>query len=195
MRLTIALSSLCLALLLSLPAAQAVERAPFTLTDHTGKAVTDEDFLGSFLLVFFGYSHCPDVCPTDLAIMAGALDALGDRAAVVQPLFVTLDPERDTPEVLAAYLPAFHPRFIGLTGTSEQIAAMSESYSVRHRRYYPPPFDEDGEPREDDETYFVDHTAATYLVGPNGGALRLFHHGATVAEMITVIAEVLPTAR
>jgi protein SCO1/2 len=194
MRLTSALLSLCLALLLSLASAQAVERAPFALTDHTGKAVTDEDFLGSFLLVFFGYSHCPDICPTDLAIMAGALEALGERGAAIRPIFVTLDPERDTPEVLAAYLPAFHPRFIGLTGTPARIAEMSERYSVRHRRYYPPPFDESGEPREDDDAYFVDHTAATYLIGPDGGGLRLFHHGATVAEMTAVIAEVLPAA-
>ena len=85
MRLTIALSSLCLALLLSLPAAHAVDRAPFALTDHTGKAVTDEDFLGSFLLVFFGYSHCPDVCPTELQVVSEALDQLGEDAAAVQP--------------------------------------------------------------------------------------------------------------
>ncbi len=188
------LISLCLVLVLFVLPAEAVERAPFALTDHTGKAVTDEDFLGSFLLVFFGYSHCPDICPTDLAIMAGALDALGERGAVIQPIFVTLDPERDTPEVLAAYLPAFHPRFVGLTGTPEQIAEMSERYSVRHRRYYPPPFDETGELREDDDAYFVDHTAATYLIGPDGGALQLFHHGIDIAELTAVIAEVLPAA-
>lgn len=186
MRLTSALLSICLVLALSVPAGWAVERAPFALTDHTGKAVTDEDFLGSFLLVFFGYSHCPDICPTDLAIMAGALDGLGERGAAIQPIFVTLDPKRDTPEVLAAYLPAFHARFVGLTGTPEQIAEMSERYSVRHRRFMPP----DG----DSEAYTVDHTAATYLVGPDGGGLRLFHHGADIAEMTAVIAEVLPAA-
>ena len=95
---------------------------PFALTDHTGKKVTDEDYRGKFMLIAFGYTYCPDVCPTGLQAMSVAMDSLGEQADWVQPIFITIDPERDTPEVMKEYVAAFHPSLIGLTGTPQQIA-------------------------------------------------------------------------
>src|SRR5918996_3071934 len=97
---------------------------PFALVDHTGHTVTDADYRGKLMLVFFGFTHCPDVCPTTLQEIASALDVLGDEAGRVQPLFITVDPERDTPEVMAGYVDLFHPGIVGLTGTPEQVASV-----------------------------------------------------------------------
>lgn len=96
---------------------------PFSLVDHAGRRVSDADYRGRFLLVFFGYTFCPDVCPTELQVIATALRALGKAAARVQPIFITLDPERDSGEVLARYVRHIHPRLLGLSGTPEQIAS------------------------------------------------------------------------
>src|SRR3546814_3262603 len=101
---------------------------PFTLVDHQGRTVTEQDFGNRYLLVFFGFSHCPDICPTTLADIAGTLDMLGGVADAVQPLFVSLDPERDTPERLAEYVAALDPRIVGLTGTPEQIAEIGRAH-------------------------------------------------------------------
>ena len=160
--------------------AEAANRAPFSLTDHDGRAVTDADFRGRYLLLFFGYTACPDICPTDLAVMATALDRLGEAAARVQPLFVTIDPARDTPSVLAAYVANFHPRLVGLTGAPQAVAALAARYGVGVQR--------SGAAGDD---YFLDHTGATYLIGPDGGGLRLFQHGTGAAEMAAVIAALI----
>ena len=101
--------------------------APFTLTDQNGRAVTEKDYQGKLMLVFFGYTFCPDVCPTALGDVALALDALGADARAVKPLFITIDPERDTAAILAAYVPLFHESLVGLTGTSEQIAQTTQA--------------------------------------------------------------------
>jgi len=103
---------------------------PFALVDHTGKARTDEDFRGKLLLIYFGYSYCPDVCPTDLQQIGLAVGRLGIAGEAVQPLFITLDPERDTATHLADYVTLFHPRLIGLTGSAEQIRRMALAYKV-----------------------------------------------------------------
>ena len=103
---------------------------PFSLTDQTGKAVTDADYRGRYMLIYFGFTFCPDVCPTELQVMATALDQLGSQADQVQPLFITVDPERDTPSQLAGYVSQFHPRMAGLTGTPEQIAAAERAAKV-----------------------------------------------------------------
>ena len=95
---------------------------PFRLTNHKGKQVTDEDFRGRHMLVFFGYTYCPDVCPAGLQVMTSALEQLGSKADTIQPLFITIDPERDTVPVLATYMEHFHPRLIGLTGKPDEIA-------------------------------------------------------------------------
>ena len=93
---------------------------PFTLTDQTGK-VTDEDFRGKYMLIFFGFTYCPDVCPTELQVMSAALDQLGPAADEIQPVFITIDPERDTPEAMKHYVANFHPRMVGLTGTPRRL--------------------------------------------------------------------------
>ncbi|HEY8289364.1 MAG TPA: SCO family protein, partial [Acetobacteraceae bacterium] len=103
---------------------------PFQLEDGNGKPVTDRDFRGSYMLVYFGYTFCPDVCPTTLNAVADAMDRLGPKAARVQPLFITVDPKRDTPAVVKQYAAAFGPKIDGLTGTPEQIAAVAKEYRV-----------------------------------------------------------------
>lgn len=113
---------------------QAKIKSTFTLTDHHGRTVTERDFRGRWQLVFFGYTFCPDVCPTTLAVMSQVLDILRDDAKKVAPMFITVDPERDTPEVLAEYIGAFHPDIVGLTGTSEQIKLAARSFRVKPRK-------------------------------------------------------------
>ncbi|WP_137177361.1 SCO family protein [Roseomonas sp. AR75] len=137
---------------------------PFRLVDQSGKAVTEADFAGKFLLVYFGYTYCPDVCPTELGVMAHAMDALGEDAARVTPVFVSVDPERDTPEALADYVSRFHPRMIGLTGTPEQVAAAARAYRVYYAKVQRPEMTQ----------YLMDHSSFTYLVGPDGRVRALF---------------------
>jgi cytochrome oxidase Cu insertion factor (SCO1/SenC/PrrC family) len=162
--------------------AQAEGRA--TLVDHHGQSVSFDDFRGSFVLVFFGYTHCPDICPTDLAVLAEAVDLLGAPGARVQPVFVTVDPDRDTPPVLAEYVAHFHPRLIGLTGTPGDIHALAERYHVRTATYDPDAAEGGGD-------YFIDHTAASYLVGPQGRILGLFQHGTPAADIAAAIRPLL----
>lgn len=137
---------------------------PFTLTDHNGKTVTDASYRGNYLLVFFGFTFCPDVCPTELQVMAQALDDLGGEADSIVPLFVTVDPERDTPEVLKAYVENFGPRFVGLTGTPDQIAAVAKAYRVYYAKAG----------KTDAGGYTMDHSAIIYLMGRDGRFLKHF---------------------
>lgn len=137
---------------------------PFTLINAEGKQVTDRDFLGKYMLIFFGYTFCPDVCPTTLGKMAAALDKLGAKADRVQPLFITIDPRRDTPSVLGDYTKAFSPRLIGLTGTTEQVATVEKEYRVyaaEHRTGNGP------------NDYTMDHSGIVYLMGPDGRFLAV----------------------
>lgn len=150
---------------------------PFALIDHTGTARTEQDFRGKLLLVYFGFTYCPDVCPADLQNIGLALDQLGAAGGRVQPLFVTLDPERDTPAHLADYVPAFHPRLIGLTGDDAAIRAAADAYKV----YYAKVMNEGG------NDYTVDHTAFIYLMGADGRYLGFFPPGTgaeRIAEML-----------
>jgi protein SCO1 len=133
------------------------------LTDHNGKPRSLADFNGKAVVLFFGYTHCPDVCPTTLADIAGALRMLGPDAAKVQVLFVTADPERDTPELLAKYLPSFDPSFLGLTGSPEEIAKAAKEFKVFYQK----------QPGKTPETYTVDHSAGTFVFDPQG-RLRLY---------------------
>jgi protein SCO1 len=137
---------------------------PFTLTDHHGKTVTDKTYRGQYLLVYFGYGFCPDVCPTELANIATAMDDLGDKANKVTPLFITVDPERDTPQFLADYVANFHPRMVGLTGTPEQIKTVAKEYKVYYAK----------SKRPGQKDYLMDHTSFVYLMGPDGRFLTLF---------------------
>jgi len=103
---------------------------PFALVDQHGKKVTDRDFRGRYMLIFFGFTHCPDICPAELQVISASLDELGPKAEEVVPIFVTLDPERDTPEVMADYVKNFGSRFVGLTGSAEAIAEAAKAYRV-----------------------------------------------------------------
>jgi protein SCO1/2 len=133
---------------------------PFTLTDQDGKTRSDSEFRGKYMLVFFGYTFCPDVCPTTLAVMAAALDKMGSRADRIVPIFISVDPARDKPEVLKAYLSAFGPRFIGLTGTDEEIAAAAKAYRVYVQAH-----------KDEGENYTVDHSGVVYLMDKSGAFL------------------------
>lgn len=146
---------------------------PFALVDQAGQPRTDKDFRGKLMLVYFGFSYCPDICPTDLQNIGLALDRLGDAGARVQPLFVTVDPERDTPQHLAEYLPMFHPRLVGLTGDSAAIRRAADAYKVYYAKV----------PNQKGDDYTLDHTAFIYLMGADGRYLGFFPPG-TSAERI-----------
>ena len=137
---------------------------PFSLVDQTGKAVTEQDFAGKWLLLYFGYTYCPDVCPTELGTIAAAMDALGPQAEKVVPALITVDPQRDTPAQLAEYVSRFHPRMQGLTGTAEQVAEVARRYRVYYARVN----------RADTTEYLMDHSSFVYLVGPDGRVRSLF---------------------
>lgn len=136
---------------------------PFSLVDHLGRRRTDEDFRGAFLIVYFGYTSCPYTCPTAVQNIAGAMDALGDDARKVRPLFVTVDPAYDTPQRLAAYVRRIHPRMLGLTGSSEELDRVLTAYRVQAREV---------EDRGGFERLF-DHSPIGYLIGPEGKVLTL----------------------
>jgi protein SCO1 len=147
---------------------------PFKLTDQHGKTVTDGDFRGRVMLVFFGFTHCPDICPAELQVMSATLDALGPKGADVVPIFITLDPERDTPEVMGDYVKNFGSRFVGLTGSPEAIAAVAKAYHVAYSKYQP------GGTASD---YSIDHSAFVYVMGKDGEYLTHFAYGTPVAKM------------
>ena len=157
---------------------------PFSLTDQDGKIVTDKDYAGRYMLVYFGYTYCPDVCPTSLAAIGRAMDILETKdaalAARIQPIFITIDPERDTPALMKSYVKNFHPRLIGLTGTPEQIAAVAKAYKV----YYAKAVDK-GAPAD---SYLMDHSSITYLMGPDGKFVTHFAHGTTPDAMAEKLA-------
>ncbi len=171
--------------------AAAAERGPFSLIDHHGRAVTDRDYLGSYMVVFFGYTHCPDVCPMDLAIISQAMELLGDKAVRVRPLFITVDPQRDTPRVMAEYVSNFHPRLVGLTGTPEQVARAARVYRIQYRKFFPAPTGQQDGPEK--ANYFMDHSAATILIGPDGGPLGLYPHGMKPEDMAADILNIMET--
>jgi protein SCO1/2 len=143
---------------------------PFTLTDQDGRQVRDSDFHGKYRLVYFGFSYCPDVCPVDLQSIGQALRQLEKSdpaiAAKIQPIFISVDPARDTPAVLKQFVGAFHPRLIGLTGTPEQIAEMAKRHGVYYARQ--------GDPAA--KEYMVDHSRIALLFGPTGEPISIVPH-------------------
>jgi len=147
----------------------------FILKSHTGKIVTDQDFAGKFMLVYFGYTYCPDICPTSLQTMTMALESIGDKAKHFQPLFISVDPERDTPKVLAEYVSSFYPGMIGLTGSKVTIDSVTKKYRVR--------FSKVAEKNTPDEDYTVDHTSAVFLMGFDGRYLSRFGYNTTAQQM------------
>jgi protein SCO1/2 len=162
----------------SQPAALTVG-GPFSLIDGDGKPVTDQTWRGKYMLVYFGYTYCPDVCPTTLTSVAAALDKLGPKADQIQPLFITVDPKRDTAAVVKQYAAAFSPRLIGLTGTPEQIAAAAKEYRVYYAEHRTGPGPDD---------YSMDHSSVLYLMGPDGrfiAPVRADQDGPEIAAALT----------
>jgi protein SCO1/2 len=147
---------------------------PFSLTDQDGRRVTEKDFLGRYMLVFFGFTYCPDICPTELQVMTAALDAMGPAAEKIQPVFVSVDPERDTPEVMKAYVANFGPRLIGLTGTPEEIAAMAKAYRV-----YCAKAANQNAPGD----YLMDHSSIIYLMDEDGSFVKHFAYTTDVEKL------------
>jgi cytochrome oxidase Cu insertion factor (SCO1/SenC/PrrC family) len=163
-------------------AGKALVGGPFTLTDQNGKKITDKDFLGHYMLVLFGYTYCPDVCPTELQVMSAALDQLGAKADNVQPVFITIDPARDTPEVMKQYVANFHPRLLGLTGTPDEIAAAAKAYRVYYNRV---------DAGSASDSYLMDHSSILYLMGPDGTFLKHFTYTTDSAELAKAIESAL----
>lgn len=139
----------------------------FSLPDHNGKLRTLEDFRGKAVVVFFGFTHCPDVCPSTMAEMAQVMQQLGPDAERVQVLFVSVDPERDTPQILSQYVPAFHPSFLGLTGTLEQTEQTVREFKAFYQKV----------PGKEAGSYTVDHTAGSYVFDPQGRVRLFVRHG------------------
>jgi cytochrome oxidase Cu insertion factor (SCO1/SenC/PrrC family) len=151
---------------------------PFELIDQTGRVRTEQDFRGQLMLVYFGFTYCPDVCPADLQAIGLALDKLGADAAQVQPLFISVDPERDTSDHLAEYVPLFHPRLIGLTGSADAIRRAADAYKVYYAKVAL---------GKDPSDYTVDHTAFIYLMDRGGNYLGFFPPGTSADRMIEII--------
>jgi cytochrome oxidase Cu insertion factor (SCO1/SenC/PrrC family) len=160
-------------------AGEALIGGPFTLTDQHGKEVSEKDFAGRYMLIYFGYTFCPDICPTSLTVMAAALDQLPEeQSEQVVPVFITVDPARDTVEQLAAYAPLFHPRLVALTGSEDQVREAARAWRV----YYHVP-DEEG------DAYLVDHSTFVYLMGPDGSYRTHFAMDALPEAMAEAIGE------
>ncbi len=153
----------------------------YLLMAHDGRSVTNNDFLGSFQLIYFGYTFCPDICPTSLASAAQALALLGSDAEQVQPIFITVDPARDTQEVLSRYTEYFHPRMLGLTGSQEMIKRTAEHFKVRYEKVLP----DDGDPSR----YSMDHSSSLILLGRQGEFLTKFAYGYPPARIADYIRE------
>lgn len=150
-------------------------KARFELTDHQGMVRTERDFAGRWMLVFFGYANCPDVCPTTLSEVAAVMDRLGDAAESVQPLFVSIDPERDTPMELAEYVPLFGVGIIGLTGTPEQISGTANSFHIFYERSGVP---------EAPEDYAMSHSSQLFLFGPDAGYVTSWQYGTPAEDIL-----------
>ncbi len=150
---------------------------PFELVDHTGRTVTEADFAGGYSLMYFGFTYCPDFCPAGLQTISAALDLLEEQAPdvakEVTPIFVSVDPERDTVEAMADYVTHFHPRMVGLTGTPEQVAEAAKNYRVYYQKVE----------SETATYYLVDHSTYLYLIGPDGYYVTHFSHSTDPAEI------------
>lgn len=158
---------------------------PFELVDQFGEARKDSDFLGDYMLIYFGYTYCPDVCPTSLGIMTQAIDQLetqdAERAARVKPVFITVDPERDDVETMKVYAEHFHPDMVAMTGTTEQVSSAARAYRVYYAKV------------DDDSSsdYLMDHSSIFYLMGPDGKYVKHFTHNDDSTTIATALAELV----
>lgn len=161
------------------PALESLFGGPFSLTDHTGVQRSDQDYRGKFMLIYFGYTSCPSICPANLQHMADALDRLGGKSEAIVPIFVSIDPGRDRPEILKDYVSHFGDGFVGLTGSEMDVRAVAKAYRVHRRKIV----EKDAEAQD----YLVDHASITYLMGPDGKFRTLFPHdtpGNVIADRI-----------
>jgi protein SCO1 len=175
------------ALTMSEPPARATKSdvtigGPFTLSTPDGTTVTDQTYRGKWLLVYFGYTFCPNSCPTTLLEVATALKKLGPHAPQVQPLFITVDPEHDTPKVMQQYTASFDPRIVGLTGTQQQIAAVAQEYGVYYLRHPSGPGADD---------YVMDHSTYLYVMDPQGKFVRAFDTNESGDRIADVLRELM----
>lgn len=150
---------------------------PFSLTNHQGERVSHEDFAGKYMLIFFGYSFCPDVCPTELSKVTVALDMLekqGRSIDNIQPLFITIDPVRDTPQQLSEYISLFHPKFIGLTGSPQEIDEVAKTYQIYYKK---------SDPNDTSDGYLMDHMSLTFLLDGSARRIYMFAASTTPSEL------------
>lgn len=155
---------------------------PFTLTNQKGERVTNETFRGKFMLVSFGYTSCPDVCPAELQLMSNAMDLLGTKSEKVTPIFVTIDPQRDTVPQIASYVENFHPRMVGLTGTVEEVKEAAGAYRVYYAK---------AEGASTTGGYLMDHSTFIYLMDPQGQYVTHFPYGITREKLADGIAKAI----
>jgi protein SCO1/2 len=165
------------------PLAGARIGGPFSLTDQNGRRVTDTQFAGRYRLVYFGYTFCPDACPADMQILMGGLKLFAQHdptaAAKVQPIFITIDPARDTPPVLKQWVSAFHPRLIGLVGTAAETAAVAKEYAVIYQKVE----------SAGSTSYLMDHTRTAVLFGPKGEPIALIPQDQTAEVAAAELAK------
>ncbi len=175
----------------------------FILTDQAGNTVSETDFRGRLMLVFFGFTHCPDICPVSVTTLSKVMEQLGSDADQVAPVFITVDPARDTPPVMAEYLANFDKRMVGLTGTPEQIAQVAETYKAYYALREAPVSDAHAEHKEHREhgghdahegreanaakNYIVDHSGYIYLMDKNGKFMRLFPYNTEAGEITRAV--------
>lgn len=157
----------------------------FVLRDHLGRVVYDQDLRGRHMLIYFGYTFCPDVCPTSLQAMSAVLDQLGDRVDKLWPLFITIDPQRDTAKVLRDYVAAFHPKILGLTGPEPYVESVIAKYHIKVEKVATP-----GVPGG----YTLDHTSSLILMDPYGIYVRRYPHGMPAEDIVADLAERLKDA-
>lgn len=156
----------------------------FLLTDHFGRLVSKETMRGKYQIVYFGYTYCPDICPTSLSVMFQALDILGDKSDLFQPYFITIDPERDTVKVLKKYVQYYDKRLIGVTGSSEMVDRVADQFKARYEKVV--------EDASDPTMYLMDHTASLYILDPEGRFLTKFAHGIEPETLAQQLRELLP---
>lgn len=157
---------------------------PFTLLNTEGKEVNSAEFAGKYLLVYFGYTFCPDICPVDIMVLSQAVEQLGEKAPEIVPIFITVDPARDTPQHLKNYMTSFSSRIVALSGTLEQTDAAAKAYRVYYSKVVEPG-------KENDPDYLVDHSAFTYLMDRKGKYVTHFAHGTSAADMAKAVSEIL----
>ena len=157
------------------------------LIDQYGGLVSDQDLLDKYQLLYFGYTFCPDVCPTSLAVISQVLDGLGEQAALLQPYFITVDAERDTVEIMRNYVSYFNDSLIGLTGSRAMIARVAKQYRVKYQKVM--------EPDRDPSLYLMDHTPSVYLMAPDGTFITKFAHGIDAAQMMSKLRQHVPELR